>query len=492
MADWWETMRAPGHDRAPTRSTRCGCSTSCPRACRPTPSSPPTPARRPTGTPATCKFRGDMRGSLSGTLATMGPGVPYVIGAKFGPPRPSGDRVRRRRRHADERPGRADHRQALLAAVGRPAPDHRGAAQQRPQPGHLGDAGHGGRARSSPSRRRCPTSTTPPSPRSLGLAAIEVDTPEEIGPAWEQALAADRPTVLDVRTDPDVPPIPPHATFAAGQATAPRRSCGGDENAWGVLKTGISQKAQEFLPGTKDAEVMRRSRGDRSGGAEPAGRSGTSAPAVSSGAWPALAAAGALVTAAEIFTEHDGASFGNKMMWWPVVIVPTAVPAGVAAVFCRRAAKTVLPLASAAMVANGMQGTYLHWRGIAQRPGGDQPATTSRWGRRCSRRCWPHWWAAWGCWPRCCAAKGDARRATADAVPEPRASTPSPAAPRPLPGFDVLDQVGPLGPGDGRGRAGPARAPGSSRSSPHRGDDRRPLLDLLLAQHDEPRVPVLS
>lgn len=84
----------------------------------------------------------------------------------------------------------------------------------------------------------------------------------------------------------------------------------------------------------------------------------------------ALAAAGAAITAAEIFTEHDGASFGNKMMWWPVMIVPSVVPAGVAAVFSRRAAKTVLPLASAIVVANGLQGTYLHWRGILQKPGG--------------------------------------------------------------------------------------------------------------------------
>jgi len=84
----------------------------------------------------------------------------------------------------------------------------------------------------------------------------------------------------------------------------------------------------------------------------------------------ALAAAGAVITAAEIFTEHDGASFGNKMMWWPVVIVPTIAPAGVAAVFSRRAAHTVLPIASAAVVANGLQGTYLHWRGILQKPGG--------------------------------------------------------------------------------------------------------------------------
>jgi hypothetical protein len=83
-----------------------------------------------------------------------------------------------------------------------------------------------------------------------------------------------------------------------------------------------------------------------------------------------LAAAGALVTTAEIFTSHDGASFGNKMMWLPIAIVPTIIPAGIAAVFSRRAAKTVLPLASALVVANGLQGTFFHWRGVLQKPGG--------------------------------------------------------------------------------------------------------------------------
>ena len=83
-----------------------------------------------------------------------------------------------------------------------------------------------------------------------------------------------------------------------------------------------------------------------------------------------LTAAGAGITAAEIYLSHDGASFGNKMMWWPIAVLPAAVPAGVAAVFSRRAAHTVLPLASAAIVANGLQGTYLHLRGVAQRPGG--------------------------------------------------------------------------------------------------------------------------
>jgi hypothetical protein len=63
-----------------------------------------------------------------------------------------------------------------------------------------------------------------------------------------------------------------------------------------------------------------------------------------------LTAASALVTGAEIFFEHDRASFGNKVMW------------------CM--AKTALPFVSALVVLNGLQGTYLHVRGIAQRPGG--------------------------------------------------------------------------------------------------------------------------
>jgi len=83
-----------------------------------------------------------------------------------------------------------------------------------------------------------------------------------------------------------------------------------------------------------------------------------------------LTAVGALVSAAEIYLEHDRASFGNKMMWVPVALGPVGAVAGVSAVFSRRMAKTALPIASAAIVANGLQGTYLHVRGIGQRPGG--------------------------------------------------------------------------------------------------------------------------
>lgn len=84
----------------------------------------------------------------------------------------------------------------------------------------------------------------------------------------------------------------------------------------------------------------------------------------------ALTAAGALVTAVEIYFEHDSASFGNKLMWLPVVLGPVGAAAGVGGFFSQRLAKTALPVASFAIVVNGLQGTYLHARGISQKPGG--------------------------------------------------------------------------------------------------------------------------
>jgi hypothetical protein len=84
----------------------------------------------------------------------------------------------------------------------------------------------------------------------------------------------------------------------------------------------------------------------------------------------ALTAGAAVVTGAEIYLEHDRASFGNRMMWLPVALTPIAAAAAVGGVFSRRLAKTALPLVSGVVVANGVQGSYLHLRGISQRPGG--------------------------------------------------------------------------------------------------------------------------
>ena len=86
--------------------------------------------------------------------------------------------------------------------------------------------------------------------RSLGLHARNVDTTADVAPAWEQALAADRPSVLDIRCDPNVPPIPPHATFEQVKAMA-GAVWHGDEDSWGFVKQGIRQKVQQYLPGEK-------------------------------------------------------------------------------------------------------------------------------------------------------------------------------------------------------------------------------------------------
>jgi len=83
-----------------------------------------------------------------------------------------------------------------------------------------------------------------------------------------------------------------------------------------------------------------------------------------------LTGVGAMVTAVEIFFEHDRASFGNKNMYLPVALGPLGLAAGLAGVFNKTAAKTALPFVSMLITVNGVQGFLLHARGISQRPGG--------------------------------------------------------------------------------------------------------------------------
>lgn len=83
-----------------------------------------------------------------------------------------------------------------------------------------------------------------------------------------------------------------------------------------------------------------------------------------------LTAFAALVTTAEVYLEHYRASFGNKMMWAPIVVTPPVVVAGVGGVFSRRWAKRYLPVTALLYTANGLLGEYYHARGVARRPGG--------------------------------------------------------------------------------------------------------------------------
>ncbi len=89
----------------------------------------------------------------------------------------------------------------------------------------------------------------------------------------------------------------------------------------------------------------------------------------------ALTAFGALITTAEIYFEHYKASFGNRMMWSPIVVTPPVVVAGIGGVFSRRWAKTWLPLTAGIYTLNGVVGEYYHVRGVARKPGGWSQAT---------------------------------------------------------------------------------------------------------------------
>ena len=88
-----------------------------------------------------------------------------------------------------------------------------------------------------------------------------------------------------------------------------------------------------------------------------------------------MTAAAAAVTTAEIYLEHYRASFGDRMMWSPIVVTPPVVVAGIAGVFSERWARTALPATAGLYTANGLLGQYLHMRGVARRPGGWRAAT---------------------------------------------------------------------------------------------------------------------
>jgi pyruvate dehydrogenase (quinone) len=192
------------------------------------------------------RFRGDVRGSLSGTLATMGPGVPYGIGAKFAAPgRPAivfaGDGAMQMNGLAElitiARYWREWDDPRLVIAILHNNDLNQVTWEMRAMEG----------APKFTESQTLPEVDYAAFAASLGLAAVHVDKPDQVGPAWDSALASDRPSVLDVRTDPSVPPIPPHATFEQAKDAA-KALLKGDEDRTSVLVEGIKTKVQEFLP----------------------------------------------------------------------------------------------------------------------------------------------------------------------------------------------------------------------------------------------------
>jgi len=195
------------------------------------------------------KFSGEVRGSLSGNLATMGPGVPYAIGAKWAhPDRPAiafaGDGAMQMNGMAElitvSRYWEQWSDPRLIVAVLHNNDLNQVTWEMRAMSG----------APKFVESQELPDVDFAAFARSLGLKGINVDTAAQVGSAWETALAADRPTLLDVRCDPNVPPIPPHATFQQAKETA-SALLQGDEDTWGIVKEGVKQKVQQYLPGEK-------------------------------------------------------------------------------------------------------------------------------------------------------------------------------------------------------------------------------------------------
>ncbi|MET9117840.1 thiamine pyrophosphate-requiring protein [Streptomyces longwoodensis] len=192
-------------------------------------------------------FKPGMRGSLSGTLATMGCGVPYAIGAKFAhPDRPVialvGDGAMQMNglaemitaaKYADRW---ADPR--LVVAVW----NNRDLNQVTWELRAMGGAPSFLPSQELPDVRYAEFA------RTLGLTGIRVEKPEDVEAGWRSALAANGPVVLEFLTDPSVPPIPPHASWDQMESTAEAILKGDPETAH-VVKQGIKAKIQEFLPG---------------------------------------------------------------------------------------------------------------------------------------------------------------------------------------------------------------------------------------------------
>jgi pyruvate dehydrogenase (quinone) len=82
----------------------------------------------------------------------------------------------------------------------------------------------------------------------LGLRGIKVETPEEAGPAWDEALNAGVPVLIEARTDPEVPPLPPHITVEQAKALM-SAILAGDPNTPEIVRQSFKQKVQEFIPG---------------------------------------------------------------------------------------------------------------------------------------------------------------------------------------------------------------------------------------------------
>ncbi len=195
------------------------------------------------------RMRQGMQASLAGNLATMGPGTPYAISAKLAyPNRPViamvGDGVFQMnglaemitvKRYLDRLSG-----SPLIFCVFNNQDLNQVTWEQRAMAGdpkfegsqHIPDAPYAEWA------------------KLLGLTGIRCDNPKDIGAAWDQALASEKPCVLEVVVSDEVPPIPPHIKKMQIKKAA-KAMKKGDPEMFGIVEKGAKQKMHEFTESAK-------------------------------------------------------------------------------------------------------------------------------------------------------------------------------------------------------------------------------------------------
>ncbi|HEY0388367.1 MAG TPA: thiamine pyrophosphate-requiring protein [Gaiellales bacterium] len=192
------------------------------------------------------KLRRGMSASLSGNLATMGPGVPYAIGAKFAhPDRPVialvGDGAMQMnginelitiakywKRWSDPR---------LVVLVLNNRDLNQVTWEQRAMEGDP----------KFETSQDLPDFPYADYARMVGLGGIRVDDPDALGAAWDEALASDRPFLLEAVTDPNVPPLPPHITLKQAKAMT-FALAKGDPDFGDIVRQTLKDKVSEYLP----------------------------------------------------------------------------------------------------------------------------------------------------------------------------------------------------------------------------------------------------
>ena len=193
------------------------------------------------------KIRRGMSASLSGGLATMGSAIPYALAAKYvHPDRPViailGDGAMQMN---------GINALITLARVWREWSDPRMTIVVL----NNGDLNMvSWEQRITEGDAKLPASQDLPSfpyaayAELLGLRGIRVDKPDQVAAAWEQALSSPVPTLLEMVTDPDVPPLPPHVSIKqAGHYV--RAVLRGDPDALGIVTATIKEVWDGLFPG---------------------------------------------------------------------------------------------------------------------------------------------------------------------------------------------------------------------------------------------------